>query len=318
LRRWRMGSMVGAIKVGMIGLSPGNGHPFSMACIINGYNEQKLKSSGWDVIYNYVKIQDQSEFTFPDVSVTHVWTQDLEISNKIARSANIPNVVVTCQEMIGEVDAVIIARDDYETHFLLAKPFLEAGCYVFIDKPLSLDVKELQFFKSYMERGYLMSCSGMRYAKELDVIRSDSSSLGIIKLIRGTVLNDFEKYGVHMLDSIFGCVSFQVESVASYPANHQSAVLFNKDGSIIQIDALGPVVKTFQVDFFGSAGRFHAELNDNFTAFRRTLFHFFKMIRSGKPSIEPANTISIMKVILAYRMSVLEKRTVQIKEICLD
>ena len=50
------------IRVGMIGLSEGNGHPFSMSAIINGYSDTGLAESGWPVIHEYVKRRHPSEF----------------------------------------------------------------------------------------------------------------------------------------------------------------------------------------------------------------------------------------------------------------
>jgi hypothetical protein len=197
----------------------------------------------------------------------------------------------------------------------MAKPFLQAGMFVFIDKPLSINIEELKFFLPYLQSGRLMSCAGMRYAQELDPVRNTNAWLGEIKLVRGAVLNDFEKYGVHMLDGIFSCIPYNVDRVLALQANHKSAILFNSDNSIIQIDALGDVVKTFQIDFFGSSASFTAELNNNFSAFRRTLFHFFKMINEGKPSIDPELTLSIMKTIIAFNISLNEKRVVKISEV---
>ena len=141
--------------------------------------------------------------------------------------------------MLDEVDGVIIARDDYETHYPLAKTFLEKGKFVFIDKPLSLEIAELRFFKKYLEDGKLMSCAGARYAKELDEIRGNIDSFGEMKLIRGTVINSMEKYGIHMLDGIFGVTGFQVKSVSCFQAKHTSMMIKNTDNSLIYIDALG-------------------------------------------------------------------------------
>ena len=39
IRRW---SDVAAVRVGMIGMSEGNGHPFSFSAIINGYDDDGL------------------------------------------------------------------------------------------------------------------------------------------------------------------------------------------------------------------------------------------------------------------------------------
>jgi hypothetical protein len=303
------------IKVGIIGINEGNGHPYSFSCIINGFDKLGLKESGWDVIYNYIRQQDSADLGFNGVEVTHIWTQDFNESKRISRAARIPNIVINYTDMIGKIDALIIARDDFDQHYNMAKPFLEAGCFVFIDKPLSLSIEELRFFKPYLDQGRLMSCSGMHYSSELDYFRENTEDYGQIKLIRGTVLNNIEKYGIHMLDAAFGSIPFQVESVLCINSPFDSAVLFNKDRSLFQLDALGETVKTFQFDVFGEKGRFHAELTNNFSAFRRTLFHFFEMVKYEKPVIEPTLTISIMKVLIAFSLSKKENRLVKLEEI---
>ena len=307
--------MVGPIKLGIIGINEGNGHPFSFSAIINGYDREGMKESGWDVIYNYLEVRDASEFGFENVQVTHAWTQDPEQTKKLARAAKIPNVVVDVGDMLDEVDGVIIARDDYETHFPLAKAFLEKGKFVFIDKPLSLDIMELRFFKEYLESGQLMSCAGARYAQELDEIREGLASFGDMKLIRGTVINGMEKYGVHMLDGIFGVTGFQVKSVSCIQAKHSSMRIKNTDGSLIYIDALGESSKTLQFDFWSDKKRFHAETNDNFSMFRRLLADFVKMIRTGAPAIDPSLVMNTMKVLIAANLSMKENREIEIDEI---
>ena len=307
--------MVDAIKLGIIGINEGNGHPFSFSAIINGFDNEGMKNSGWDVIYNYLKIRDASELGFDNVQVTHAWTQDSEQTEKLAKASKIPNTVVDVDDMLNHVDGVIIARDDYETHFPLAKKFLEQGKFVFIDKPLSLDITELKFFKKYLDDGKLMSCAGARYAQELDEIRGKIDSFGDMKLIRGTVVNSMEKYGIHMLDGIFGVTGFQVRSVSCLQAKHTSMMIKNMDNSLIYIDALGSSPKTLQFDFWSDKNRFHAETNDNFTMFRRLLADFIEMIRSGKPTVDPELVINTMKVLIAANLSRKENREVGIDEI---
>ena len=56
------------INIGIIGLNEGNGHPISFSCIINGYDDVELKNTGWDVIYNYIRIQNKADFGFENVS----------------------------------------------------------------------------------------------------------------------------------------------------------------------------------------------------------------------------------------------------------
>jgi predicted dehydrogenase len=310
-----MDRVVDPVKVGVIGINEGNGHPFSFSAIINGYDPEGMKNSGWDVIYNYLITRHSSEFGFDGIQVTHAWTQDPEQTRKLARASRIPHPVADVEEMWDEVDAVIIARDDYETHYPLAKPFLEKGKFVFIDKPLSLDLAELRFFRKYLQEGRLMSCAGGRYARELDEIRAGIDGFGEMKLIRGTVVNSLEKYGIHMLDGIFGVTGFQVQSVSCVQAKHSSMMIRNTDGSLVYIDALGSSPKTLQFDFWSDRKRFHAEANDNFSMFRRLLADFITMIRTGKPTIDPELVMNTMRVLLAANLSRNENRVVELDEI---
>lgn len=307
--------MVATVKLGMVGLNEGNGHPFSFSAIINGYDPEGMRASGWDVIYKYLVARDPAEFGFEGVQVTHVWTQDPRQTKKIARAAKIPHPVAHIEDMVEKVDGVIIARDDYETHYPLAKSFLQQGKFVFIDKPLSLDIGELRFFRKYLEDAKLMSCAGGRYAKELDEIQAEIDSFGEMKLIRGTVINGLEKYGIHMLDGIFGVTGFHVESVSCFQAKHASMMIRNTDNSLIYIDALGSAAKTLQFDFWSDKKRFHAEANDNFSMFRRLLADFITMIRTRTPTIEPELVLNTMKVLIAAKLSRKENRVVRLDEI---
>lgn len=303
------------IKIGMIGISEGNGHPYSFSAILNGYNKEEMQKSGWTGIYNYLNLKDEADFLLSKAKVTHIWTQDKAESKKISESTYIENICENYLDMLPSVDAVIIARDDYELHYEMAKPFLEAGLSLFIDKPLSINIDELKYFIPYLQNNKLMSCAGVRYAKELDYIRTNINTFGELKLIRASVLNSWEKYGIHMLDGIFNVIPFEVKSVLAVDGKHMSIIIKNNDNSLIQIDALGETMKTFQFDFWSKSSKFSAEVEDNFTAFKRTLYYFIKMIETGKSSIEPKLTIDLMRVLLAARMSQNENREVYLNEI---
>jgi predicted dehydrogenase len=87
------------------------------------------------------------------------------------------------------------------------------------------------------------------------------------------------------------------------------------DGTLFQLDALGEVPKTFQVDIWGSEKRSTHEITDNFTAFRRTLWHFVEMIRTGTPPIDPAETLRMMQTIRAGRRALAADRPVALDEL---
>lgn len=304
-------------KIGIIGISEGNGHPFSFSAIVNGYNDKELKNSGWNVIYDYVTRRDPSEFGFQGYQISYAWTQNKEITDTLCRACQIPNSLSDYRDMLGNVDGVIIARDDYKSHYEIAKFFLDRNIPVFIDKPLTLNVNELQYFKPFLEKGKLMSCSGMRYAREIDQLRQDIQTFKFesIKLIRGTVINSWEKYGIHLIDAILNLAPFVPESVQYIDSNLESMAINMVDGTLVQIDALGSIPLAFHLDVYGTKKITKVEIVDNFSMFRRTLWHFFQSIESSKPAIPVMTTINAMRILIAGQMSKIEKRRVRIDEI---
>lgn len=303
------------IKVGMIGLSPGNGHPFSFSAIINGFDEAAMATSGWPVIHTYLKRRHASEFGFGDVLVTHAWTQDPDQTRTLCNACGIAHAVEHPDALLGAVDAVIIARDDYERHWEMAKPFLEAGLPVFVDKPLSLSIEEVSFFLPYAAEGLLMTCSAMRYARELDELRAGEVHLGEQRLIRATTVNDWPKYAIHMLDAIFGATSLEPEAVLAHADCGESVIVLTSSATQVQINALGEGHPVFHIDVFGEEGRFSCNIRDNFTMFRRMLWQFVEMVRSGERQISEEELKKPLLTLIAGDIALREHRRVGLDEL---
>ncbi len=289
------------IRVGIIGLSEGNGHPFSFSAIINGYDTNRFADAGWPEILDYLNRQPTKNFGFDDVKVTHAWTQNKEVTDKLCAACLIEKAVKSPEDMLGQVDALIIGRDDWETHAPLAMPFLKNGTSVFIDKPLTLDMDELAAFEPYLRSGILMSTAGLRYARELDLLRKDPHLLGNIHLVSATVLNGVDRYGVHMLDAISSLGLGQVSRALRRDTTHEAYAITLVSGVPVNLDCLGAVGKTFHISVFGDLGQMHVDLYDNFSAFHRTLDHFFHMVRTNEAPIAIDDTIKTMRFLSSAR-----------------
>ena len=99
------------------------------------------------------------------------------------------------KDMANEVDAIIIARDDWKSHYKFAKFFLKKKIKVFIDKPLTLSKNELIFFSKYLKSKLLMSCSALRFAKEYKKVKNLK-----VNNIQMYTVNSFNKYLIHMIE----------------------------------------------------------------------------------------------------------------------
>jgi hypothetical protein len=289
------------IRTGIIGLSEGNGHPFSFSAILNGYNDRAFADAGWPGIHDYLRREPAERFGIADARIVAAWTQDDETTRRLCAACGIERACEAVDDMVGRVDAVIVARDDWPTHAPLAMPFLERGVPVFVDKPLTLDRAELDAFEPYLRRGLLMSCAGLRYAAELDPLRGPVETWGIgeLRLIVGTVVLGVERYGIHLLEALasLGGPFAEATLVQRLDVPYEGFVFRLGDGTPFVLNCLGPVGKTFHFSFFGTRSHRHVDLHDNFSAFRRTLEAFFAMVATGVSAIAPDETLRLMRLL---------------------
>lgn len=291
------------MKLGMIGYTEGNGHPFSFSAIVNGYDDEAFARAGWSVIHDYLRRRRPEDFGFGNARVTHAWTPFPEVTDCLTAACRIDHAVRDPAEMLGQVDAVIVARDDHASHAPLAMPFLERGIPVFVDKPLTLDRDELAAFVPHLREGRLMSCSGMRYSVELDPPRGGLGDYGGLMGLRCTVVNDWERYGVHMLDAAFSLTDARPVSVQRLPAAHAAYAIALSDGCLLSIDCLGASAAVFNVAVVGRAKTTVHDVRDNFSGFRRCLRAFIDMAETHCPPFDPEDTEIAMLTLMAGQMA---------------
>ncbi len=289
------------VRLGMLGLSEGNGHPFSFSAIVNGYDPDRLRAAGWDAINAYLDLRDPADLGVPNARVTHAWCPDAADARTLCEATHIPTAVGSPEEMLGHVDAVMIARDDWECHWALARPFVEAGVAVFVDKPLALDPVTLDAFRPYLDAGLVMSCSGYRFAPELDRIRPVLDVEPPL-VLSGIGPRDWDHYAVHLVEPLLTLTAAQPSRIVPVTGNHDAAVIQLSDGATVTVHCLGDSAPGFIVNVTTAASRFETPMNDRFTAFRRLLCHFVEQVGSHLPAIDPAETLAVMKVLMAGRI----------------
>ena len=90
------------IRLAMLGMVDGNGHPYSWGAIINGrYDAQAMADCGFPVIPQYLGAERPENLGIPGVQVTHVWCDDPADAAKVARASFIPHVVQRPEDVIG-------------------------------------------------------------------------------------------------------------------------------------------------------------------------------------------------------------------------
>jgi predicted dehydrogenase len=297
------------LKLGVFGMSPGNAHPYSWAAIVNGcYDAEEISKVGYPGISAYLNA-NKDTLGINSARVTHVWTQDRKISESIARSTGIENVVKNYGDMVGKVDAVLLTRDDPENHVEMAKPFIEAGIPIFIDKPLAITHKDLAYFSRQNAKGKLiMSASSMRYSNECRSAKTDIASLGKLELVVGTGKKDWIKYAVHILEAIVAFLDDpKPVSVKNVGKPGRDVVYIEYENGIqVVLNIFMDITPTFQVSLFGQKGWKLIDIKNSYSMFRDNIIEFIRSVQEGKSRIDFEKTENIIRTIIAGKES-LEK-----------
>src|SRR5690349_21004136 len=187
----------------MLGMVEGNGHPYSWSIIFNGrYDRAALDACPYPGIRDYIVKQPPATLGIPGAKVTHVWTDNPADAVDVAKVALVPNVAKRAEDVIGEVDAVLVATDKGFEHVARCKPFIEVGIPIFVDKPLCDNRLDLAQFDLWQAEGRpFISSSAMRYAKEYAPYHRATHALGALRHVSATMAKSWDAYGIHALES---------------------------------------------------------------------------------------------------------------------
>lgn len=290
------------LRLAMLGMIEGNGHPYSWSAIVNGYDPAAMAHCPYPGIISYLGKQPLDSIGIPGARVTHVWTDDPADAPKVAAASLIENVVANPLDVIGQVDAVIIATDDGNDHVRRARPFIEAGLPVFIDKPLATNPTDLAQFVQWQRDGkILLSTSGMRYAPEMRLTEAQTQHLGELRWITSFTCKTWERYGIHALEAVQpllgpGFLTIQAQSDAAGDLMH----LTHRSGVRLTIAAIHDAYGSFgAVHLYGTTGDLALKLTDTYHAFRGQLVAFIDLLRTGQPPLPFEETTELMAILIA-------------------
>lgn len=290
------------LRLAMLGMIEGNGHPYSWSAIINGYDPAAMALCPYAAIPAYLGREPLASVRVPGARVTHVWTDDPADAPKVAAASLIPHIVEKAEDVIGQVDAAIIATDDGTDHVRRVRPFVEAGLPVFIDKPMAASIAELRQFVQWHAQGKVMlSTSGMRYAPEMSLTPEQQERLGDLRWITSFTCKTWERYGIHALEAVEPLVGPGFLTVQTHGGPKGDVVyLTHRSGVCLTLGALHDAYGSFgAVHLYGTKGDLPLKLTDTYRAFRGQLVAFINFLRDGARPLPFDETVELMAVIIA-------------------
>lgn len=274
------------LSLGLIGFSEGNGHPFSWSAIINGYNQKYLGECPYPIIRSYLTDKENLNQNIDNVNVTHVWTQKKEYSKLISNFSNIPNIVNNYRDMIGNIDALLLARDDYENHFELSEPFIKAGIPVYIDKPIAVRKNELNtLLSSQLYSGQIFSHSALRFAKEFNFDQNYLNKFGNIKEIIAISPKDWPRYSIHIIEPVVNSFklneNFQILDTNKFDEGRTELKVKWDNNLIAQFVTTGKSTDQLSIEIRGTDSTEVVKFHDTYNAFRTCILEFINGVKNN-------------------------------------
>lgn len=147
-------------------------------------------------------------------------------------SLEIP-LVDSCQDLIGQIDAVLILSLCGAAHLERVRPFLEAGIPAFVDKPFACSVADARQMIELAQKNNvtMFNASGLRFSEEVLDVERHRKTLGAVQ---GAITYGPAKraegnpglfhYGIHAVEVLFELLGTGCESVVTSSADGAEVV----------------------------------------------------------------------------------------------
>jgi predicted dehydrogenase len=180
--------------------------------------------------------------------VAFLWGEKKAQVKKLAKLGKIPVIVNKAEEMIGMVDAVIIAHENPVLHAKAALPFVDAGTPVFIDKAFSTSLPEAKnVLQTAKKKGCPVTSFSMIAEQKSfkENLLSEIASFGKITSISISGKCDVTSKsggvfyeGIHIIEVVLKAFGTGIKSAQAFRAGR-----VNRDTvSVLQYTGEGPVV----------------------------------------------------------------------------
>ena len=293
------------MKIGIIGSSSGNGHPFSWSAIMNGYQHGLENYCDFPIIPEYLSQEKWPLSSFKEVEVVAIWTQNRSLSGRIATFAKISQIKDDYRSFLGDVDAVIVARDDCKNHYEFARFFLNQNIPIFLDKPIAISEIEFQkLMKLPNAKEKLFSSTSVLYSgryKEFQEKLISKLRNRQVTSIYAETPNEWIKYSPHIVEPVISTISeeFGVPQFVSKSDNANGTTLkLALDDLSIVFRTTGASAGKIKFSFDTLEENMCVTIDDTFFSFSSILqdFLFFAQTSNRRVSVDLENSVKVIEM----------------------
>ena len=274
------------IRLGLLGVNTSHADAFSR--IFNG--------------------SDDAPAAIDMASITAIWGQDAGRVTELADRHHIERVVEEPGDLLGEVDGVLVVddTDGGALHADLARPFLEAGLPVFVDKPMTTRYEDaVGLFELASRTGApLLSCSALRFAAELEPAQAELQRIGPLSSVVSVGPGDWYYYGVHAVELLGAVAGTGAVSVHRHAFDQRDvAVIPYADGPVAVVATLRDAAYVFELTAYGAHGHTSFTVTDHVAFYTNTMREVVQMVETRRSPLRPEQTLEVLAILNAGERS---------------
>lgn len=212
------------------------------------------------------------------------------------------------EDMIGKIDAVCIESQGGTPHPQRAKPFIEAGLPVFVDKPFTCSVADAKALFALAARHNvpLFSSSSLRYALEVQEVKAQEAELGKVVGVDAyspASLHPLNPglfhYGIHGVETLFALMGKGCQAVHCVDTEGTTVVTgVWKDGRLGTVRGTRRGAHCYGFTAFCEKRVVAKPINATYI-YRELLKVIVKMFENKQAPLDPEETIEIVAFIEA-------------------
>lgn len=173
---------------------------------------------------------------YPDIQVVAIYGEDQAASEAVRDKCGA--FIMTPEEMLGNVDAVMVTSRDGALHAKYARPFIEAGIPAFVDKPLTRDVEDaIELMRLAKEKGVpIVGGSSLKYPEDLQGLKAvveQGELRGADLAAPVSLVNDyggFFFYAAHLVEMTMAIFGSNPQKVTAYRTKDAVTATVRFDG----------------------------------------------------------------------------------------
>ena len=232
-----------------------------------------------------------AEGHYPEIEVIGIYSNEPEAVQKLHDTYGTP-IMADFADAVGQVDGVMITARHGDNHYKYAKPYMEAGIPMFIDKPITCTKEEaVTFMREARARGIRL-CGGSTCAAlaETLALAEDVRTEAQGKVRGGAVVSPYQPnspyggftfYAQHLIEIMTTVFGADVRAISA--TKRDDSLLFT--AHYADFDVTGTYLEKsgyYHVSLYGEKGADSKTLNFTPDAFRHEMDDMYALL-CGKP-----------------------------------